>query len=177
MTARCFSRGSCCFQYYQEGREERDLHCHQCNCFMTAQSERLDTELLRKKNVFSPNCICCKKNSQAKVIYTFQISSEHLIDRNQSSDRSFNPLQDKKAKVKMGELIPHIHHNPKLPLFQIITDCVVFSKLEQQNENKNKQISWWVIGMLLKHFMHEIRLLYSRGNTLTDIHVNSLCNC
>lgn len=41
----------------------------------------------------------------------------------------------------MGELIPHIHHNPKLPLFQIITDCVVFSKLEQQNENKNKQIS------------------------------------
>ena len=44
----------------------------------------------------------------------------------------------------MGELIPHIHHkliNPKLPLFQIITDCVVFSKLEQLNENENKQIS------------------------------------
>ena len=42
----------------------------------------------------------------------------------------------------MGELITHIHHNSKLPFFffQITIDCMVFSQLEQQNENKDKQI-------------------------------------
>ena len=43
----------------------------------------------------------------------------------------------------MGELITHIHHNSKLPFFfffQITIDCMVFYKLEQQNENKDKQI-------------------------------------
>lgn len=37
--------------------------------------------------------------------------------------------------------IPHINHSLKFFLFQIITDCMVFSKVEKQNENKNKQVS------------------------------------